>query len=68
MTGFDLRAHRLDLGLTQAEVAEITGVDRGTIIRIERGQRPLPDTALKVATWVGKKPSELWPTGDREAA
>ncbi len=65
---FDLRAERLNRGLTQSALSRMIGVDRGTIIRLERGGTPLADTALKIAQWIGKKPSELWPTADRRAA
>lgn len=68
---FDLRAERMNRGLTQSELARITGIDRGTIIRLERGGTPLAGTALKIANWVGREPAEMWPLvadEDRTAA
>jgi transcriptional regulator with XRE-family HTH domain len=58
---FDLRAERMNRGLTQAELARLLHVDRGTIIRVERGSVPLAGTALKIAQWAGHSPAELWP-------
>ena len=58
---FDLRTERMNRGLTQAALARELGIDRGTVIRLERGGTPLADTALKIADWVGSTPAEMWP-------
>lgn len=61
---FDLRTERLNRGLSQSALARETGIDRGTVIRMERGQRPLPDTALKVADFFGVRVTDIWPVDD----
>jgi transcriptional regulator with XRE-family HTH domain len=40
LTGTELRKRRLQLGLTQAELAEQLGMARNTITRYERGFLP----------------------------
>lgn len=65
---FDLRSERMNRGLTQAELARLIDVDRGTVIRLERGGTPLAGTALKIAEWIGSTPAELWPIETEAAA
>lgn len=70
---FDLRAERMNRGVTIAALAETTGLSRHTIMRIESdGALPTAPTAYAIAQWVGRPASELWPTPlpepDREAA
>jgi transcriptional regulator with XRE-family HTH domain len=50
-----LRALRLNLGLTQTELAERAGVSEFTITRLEtgRGKRPHPSTRRKLAGALG---------------
>lgn len=63
---FDLRTERVNRGLTQAALARLIDVDRGTVIRLERGGTPLADTALKIADWLDTTPAELWPVAEPE--
>lgn len=47
-------------GLSQARLAEIAGVDRKTINRIENGHfSPALDTIVRLCRALGVKPSEL---------
>jgi transcriptional regulator with XRE-family HTH domain len=50
-----LRVLRLNLGLTQTELAEKAGVARYTVARLEAGEgkRPFPSTRRKIAEALG---------------
>jgi transcriptional regulator with XRE-family HTH domain len=50
-----LRALRLNLGLTQAELAARAGVSEFTVVRLETGKdrRPHPSTRRKLAEALG---------------
>jgi transcriptional regulator with XRE-family HTH domain len=50
-----LRALRLNLGLTQAELATKAGVSEFTVVRLEtgKGKRPHPSTRRKLADALG---------------
>jgi transcriptional regulator with XRE-family HTH domain len=50
-----LRALRLNLGLTQAELATKAGVSEFTVVRLEtgKGKRPHPSTRRKLAAALG---------------
>lgn len=51
---------RQDLDLSQARLAEIAGVDRKTINRIENGHfSPAMDTVVRLGTALRVDPSEL---------
>jgi transcriptional regulator with XRE-family HTH domain len=57
-----LRQLRLDAALTQAELAERTGLARTTIVRLEQGDpnaQPPTIRALQRALRL-KKPTDLW--------
>lgn len=58
--GTNLRAARKELGLTQEQVAERSGVQAGEISRIEAGKRdPQVSTVLKLAKAVEIAPGRL---------
>jgi transcriptional regulator with XRE-family HTH domain len=58
--GKNLRAARKDLGLTQEQVAERSGVQAGEVSRIERGKRdPRVSTLEKLAVAVELPPGRL---------
>lgn len=58
--GTNLRAARKELGLTQEQVAERSGVQAGEVSRIEAGKRdPQVSTVLKLAKAVEVKPGQL---------
>jgi len=61
-----LRKLRLDAALTQAELAERTGLARTTIIRLEAGDpNALPPTIRKLARALRlKRPADLWKESD----
>lgn len=44
-----LRAARIDVGMSQRDVAMVTGLDQGAISRLERGRRRV--TAEELATF-----------------
>lgn len=54
--GLELAAKRKAAGLTQAKLAELTNTDRATIIKLEKGTRPITDTyARRLAPHIGVK-------------
>lgn len=57
---FRLRAVRERVALTQAELAEKSGVSRTTIATAEEGKNePYPRTVRKLAAALGVKPADL---------
>lgn len=61
---FSLRRERFDRGLTLADLVELTGVSRTTLVRIEQGAIPNAPVAKAIADWLDVRPSELWPDED----
>jgi transcriptional regulator with XRE-family HTH domain len=60
MTTFNLKAARLNKGLTVSQLADaLDGVDEAAIYRLERGTRISPERAKKVADHFGVKVSDL---------
>lgn len=58
----ELRRMREEAGFTQVGLARTSGVDRGTIIKIERGQRsPTVETLAKLARAMGAEISDFFP-------
>jgi transcriptional regulator with XRE-family HTH domain len=56
-----LRYWRLRKALTQADLAQLTGLDMATISQIETGKRsPRPSTLRKLAKALDVKPAELF--------
>jgi transcriptional regulator with XRE-family HTH domain len=56
-----LKALRILAAMTQAELAERSGVARTTIIRLEAGEpAPLPSTVRKLARALHVRPAELF--------
>lgn len=55
-----LRSNRVKEGITQGALAELAGVDRKTINRIENGHfSPSVDTMTRLAVVLGKKIPQL---------
>jgi transcriptional regulator with XRE-family HTH domain len=56
-----LRALRLNLGLTQAELASQAGVSEFTVVRLETGKakRPHPSTRRKLAAALGVRIADV---------
>jgi len=61
MTAFNLRAARLNQGLSPEALGERIGIAGGTIRRLERGEKPTPTVAAKVAAFLGQQVEDLWP-------
>lgn len=60
--GTRVRDRRLDLGLTQADVADLTGFEQQTISKIENDEiRPRDTTKEIVATKLGTHVGDLFP-------
>jgi transcriptional regulator with XRE-family HTH domain len=59
--GVKLKEMRLDRGLSQAELHEMTGVSRDTISRMETGDRlnPHPRTLRKLAEALGVSVADI---------
>jgi len=52
---------RTEAGLTQQEVADLAGIDRKTVNRIENNRfSPSVDTILRLCVTFAKKPSEVF--------
>ena len=54
-----LRAIRERKALTQDELADLAGVSRQTVVKIERGLEPRPPTIRKLARALGVEPADL---------
>lgn len=67
-TNFDLRVERLNRGLSRARLAEQIGVTERVIGLAERGARPRPANAFKIAAYFGRTVTELWPPTEGAAA
>jgi transcriptional regulator with XRE-family HTH domain len=61
-----LRAVRERKALTQEELANLAGVSRQTVLKIEGGLEPRPPTIRKLAAALGVQPSDLMaPQGEQ---
>lgn len=56
MTGKEVRAIRLRLGLTQTELAEKVGVARNTVTRWELGLMGVRESAARLIQFLAKQP------------
>lgn len=59
-----LRAYRAGQGFSQAELAEVTGLSRETISRLEQGARPQLATAHAIAAALGVPIGAIFPIQD----
>ncbi|QJI13867.1 helix-turn-helix domain-containing protein [Pseudomonas sp. ADAK22] len=60
LLGASVRARRLDLKLSQEALADLAGVDRSHMGKIERGERNVTFlNILRIATAMQCKPSDL---------
>jgi len=65
--GNNLKEHRARLGLTQAQLAELTGVSRISIVSIENGRFiPTIETALRIGRALGVPAGEIFWLKDGE--
>jgi DNA-binding XRE family transcriptional regulator len=64
-----LRLRRLELGLRQEDVAQIAGLARETIVRLEAGTaEPSWRTATKLARALDCQPDRIFPFDDESPA
>ena len=64
-----LRLWRAESGLTQDEVADLSGLSKAYISRIERGERvPRPLTRVKIARRLGVQVADLFDVEQLEEA
>lgn len=69
MPAIDLRAERLNRGLSVAVAAEKMDVSRDTLERAESGEvNPQPANAFKIASFYGYKVTDIWPVETVEPA
>jgi transcriptional regulator with XRE-family HTH domain len=59
----DLRAERLNRGLSLRQAAREMGVPEQSIRRVEADLGVTPQNAFKIASFYGYKVTELWPVG-----
>ena len=64
--GNNIKEHRTNLGLTQAQLADLVGVARVSIISIEKGHFiPTIETALRISSALGAAIEQIfWLKGD----
>jgi transcriptional regulator with XRE-family HTH domain len=55
MTGEELKAFRIKLGLTQPELGEKIGVARNTVTRWEMGIRSIPEPVVRLLEFLRKE-------------
>lgn len=67
MSVIDLKAERLNRGLSLNALSAEVGLPKSTLARIEGGIPPRPETAKKIADFYGVKVTDIWPT-EKEAA
>lgn len=64
----DLKAERLNRGLSLDALSAEIGVPKSTLARMETGVAPRPEVRLKVADLYGYKVTEVWPLDAKAAA
>ncbi len=66
----DLKAERLNRGLSLDALSDEIDVPKSTLARMETGVAPRPAVRLKVADLYGYEVTEIWPldTGSKAAA
>lgn len=64
----NLRAERLDKGLSQRAAAEQIGISQAILLRAEDGLGVRPAHAKLIADFYGFRVRDIWPVEDRKAA
>lgn len=65
----NLRAERINRGLSLDDLAERTGVAKSTLARVERRESiPSPRVQYAIATHFGLRPTDVWPLEQEIAA
>lgn len=58
----NLKAERLNRGLSQRAMAEEIGITQAILVGVEaEGRRPQPAHAKKIADYFGVRVTDLWP-------
>lgn len=60
----NLRAERLNRGLSLRQAAEAMGVPEQSIRRAEGGEGLTPGNAFKIARFYGYKVTDIWPVDE----
>lgn len=69
MTHRDLRALRLNRGLSIVDAAKQMGVEPVVLHRAERGiSKPRPGNALAIASFFDREVTDIWPVGEEVPA
>lgn len=65
----NLRAERMNRGLSAAVAAGEMGIEKQTLLNAETGTSPRPENAKKIADFYGYRVTDIWPiTEPSEAA
>lgn len=64
----NLRAERLNRGMSLAEASGRIGVTERVLQGAELGRVPQPSNARKIARFYGQGVTDIWPVEDRESA
>ena len=64
----NIRAERLNRGLSSRDAAGEIGVSQAILLRAEDGKGVRPAHAKRIADFYGVKVTDLWPVEEREAA
>lgn len=64
----DLKAERLNRGLSLDQLSGEVGVAKSTLARMESGVTPRPEVRLKVAEFYGTGVTDIWPLNEKEIA
>lgn len=60
----NLRAARLNRGLSLMDAGTLIGVHRRTLYRAEQGEMPQAALAKKIADFYGVQVTDIWPVDD----
>lgn len=64
----NLRAERLNRGLSVADAAEQIGVQKNILLNAENGSTPYPANAFKIASFYGYRVTDVWPVEESTGA
>jgi len=64
----DLKAERVNKGLSLDALAASIDVPKSTLARVEGGSHPRVETAFKIADFYGYKVTDIWPLDSKAVA
>jgi len=65
----NLKADRLNKGLSAKAAADVIGIKKNVLLNAESGASvPRPETAWKIADFYGYSVTDIWPVDDKAAA